>query len=71
MNNLHPARKSTELRTYFATMTASNVARAIGKLQPKTTTFLLCDIQERFRDVIWHFPQVSMIDVSRGGESQK
>ena len=32
--------------------------RTVGKLQARSTTFLLCDIQERFRDVIWHFPQV-------------
>lgn len=32
--------------------------KAVGKLNPATTYFLLCDIQERFRDVIYHFPQV-------------
>jgi len=32
----------------------SNVARrSIGKLQPENTVFLLCDIQERFRPLIW------------------
>lgn len=40
-------------------MATTTLARAVGKLQPVSTTFLLCDIQERFRDVIWHFPQVS------------
>jgi hypothetical protein len=40
-------------------MATATLARAVGKLQPVGTTFLLCDIQERFRDVIWHFPQVS------------
>lgn len=33
-------------------------ARRIGRLVPSNTALLLCDIQERFRDVIWHFPQV-------------
>lgn len=32
--------------------------KAVGKLNPANTYFLLCDIQERFRDVIYHFPQV-------------
>lgn len=41
-----------------STMASTTLARAVGKLQPVSTTFLLCDIQERFRDVIWHFPQV-------------
>jgi hypothetical protein len=40
------------------TMASTTLARAVGKLQPVGTMFLLCDIQERFRDVIWHFPQV-------------
>ena len=39
-------------------MAASAVARRIGKLNASNTVFLLCDIQERFRDVIYHFPQV-------------
>ena len=29
-----------------------------GKLSRHTTAFFLCDIQERFRDVIQHFPSV-------------
>ncbi len=33
-------------------------AAAVGKVNPATTYFLLCDIQERFRDAIYHFPQV-------------
>jgi hypothetical protein len=36
---------------------------AVGKLNPATTYFLLCDIQERFRDVIFHFPQVCAVRV--------
>ena len=37
----------------------SGVARAVGgKLSRSTTAFFLCDIQERFRDVIQHFPSV-------------
>ena len=39
-------------------MATSAVARAVGKISPASTTFLLCDIQERFRDVIWQYPQV-------------
>lgn len=35
-----------------AVRTTVNVARNIGKLSPLTTTFLLCDVQERFRDII-------------------
>jgi hypothetical protein len=27
--------------------------RSVGKLTPETTVFLLCDIQERFRPLIW------------------
>jgi nicotinamidase-related amidase len=38
---------------------ASNVAttamkRVVGKLRPETTTMLLCDVQERFRPLMYH-----------------
>ena len=32
--------------------------RPPGRLATATTTFLLCDVQERFRDIIWHMPSV-------------
>jgi len=32
---------------------ATNGRRLIGKLQPQSSVFLLCDIQERFRPLIW------------------
>ena len=32
--------------------TSTIVKRAVGKLSPQTSTFLLCDVQERFRPVI-------------------
>jgi len=56
-------------------MATTTLARAVGKLQPVSTTFLLCDIQERFRDVIWHFPRVSWErgreDVEEGREKDE
>jgi len=55
-----------------STMATTTLARAVGKLQPVSTTFLLCDIQERFRDVIWHFPQVRReqeVEEGRGSKS--
>lgn len=39
-------------------MSSALARKAVGKLNPASTYFLLCDIQERFRDVIFHFPQV-------------
>ena len=32
--------------------------RLVGKLKPETTTFLLCDIQERFREKIWRMETI-------------
>mmetsp|Transcript_27985 Transcript_27985/g.82287 ORF Transcript_27985/g.82287 Transcript_27985/m.82287 type:complete len:223 (-) Transcript_27985:255-923(-) len=40
--------------TAVAAATASAAKRAVGKLAPQTSTFLLCDIQERFRPLIHH-----------------
>ncbi|KAJ3092622.1 Isochorismatase domain-containing protein 1 [Quaeritorhiza haematococci] len=40
---------------------ASNVARSLAKIArptPSTTAFLLCDIQERFRGLIYQYPLV-------------
>lgn len=37
-----------------ATTAASAAKRAVGKLAPQTSAFLLCDIQERFRPLIHH-----------------
>eukprot|EP00698_Gefionella_okellyi_P005883 TRINITY_DN15314_c0_g1_i1.p1 TRINITY_DN15314_c0_g1~~TRINITY_DN15314_c0_g1_i1.p1 ORF type:complete len:198 (-),score=30.46 TRINITY_DN15314_c0_g1_i1:114-707(-) len=34
------------------------VARRMGRLAPDSTVFLLCDVQERFRDAIYRFPAV-------------
>lgn len=43
----------------MTTAAATTLARrTVGKLQAPHTAFLLCDIQERFREVIWHYPQV-------------
>lgn len=37
------------------TMSISNSGRRlVGKLTPENTVFLLCDIQNRFRPLIWH-----------------
>ena len=48
----------------------SAFAKRVGKLVPQQTSFMLCDIQERFRDLIWHYPAVIntatfMVDVGR------
>ena len=32
--------------------------RELGRLRPESTVFLLCDVQERFRDLIWQMPTV-------------
>lgn len=32
---------------------ASTARRSVGKLRPDNTVFLLCDIQERFRPLMW------------------
>jgi len=32
--------------------------RVVGRIRPEETVFLLCDIQERFRPLIQHFPSV-------------
>lgn len=39
--------------TMAAASTVSKLAR-VGKIRPSSTTFLLCDIQERFRPLMYH-----------------
>jgi nicotinamidase-related amidase len=40
------------------TATTSKIARHVGKLQPATTAVLLCDVQERFRPLIYRMETV-------------
>eukprot|EP01087_Luapelamoeba_hula_P020812 TRINITY_DN715_c3_g3_i5.p1 TRINITY_DN715_c3_g3~~TRINITY_DN715_c3_g3_i5.p1 ORF type:complete len:179 (-),score=33.88 TRINITY_DN715_c3_g3_i5:113-649(-) len=35
--------------------------RRLGKLRPQNTLFMLCDVQERFRNTISHFPSVTHV----------
>ncbi|TPX55641.1 hypothetical protein PhCBS80983_g05159 [Powellomyces hirtus] len=37
---------------------AGRAARPLLPLKPSSTAFLVCDIQERFRDHIWNYPHV-------------
>jgi nicotinamidase-related amidase len=41
------------LRRLLSMSLAMAARRSVGKLSPETTVFLLCDIQERFRPLIW------------------
>ncbi|CAO3585878.1 unnamed protein product [Absidia cylindrospora] len=44
---------------YFYFLTCfSNVITKIAKLTPQTTALFICDIQERFKGVIWQYPSV-------------
>ena len=36
----------------------SAVSKKLGRIVPKATTLLLCDMQEKFRPMISYFPQV-------------
>lgn len=56
----NPVARSSPLPSFLpSTMALARSGKAaVGKLSPASTYFLLCDIQERFRDVIFHFPQV-------------
>ncbi|CAM9930495.1 unnamed protein product [Scytosiphon promiscuus] len=51
-------------------MSTVSASRRLGKLVPSNTVFFLCDIQERFRDLIFNMPAVIstakfMVDVSQ------
>lgn len=39
-------------------MATKSAARVVGKLYPQRTAFLLCDVQERFRPLIWRMETV-------------
>ena len=39
-------------------MASKTLAQAIGKLNPETTCLLLCDMQQRFRPLIWRMESV-------------
>lgn len=39
-------------------MAGISATRRLGKLVPSNTVFFLCDIQERFRDLIYNMPAV-------------
>lgn len=54
----HKRPKRRPKNSILSVTMAASLVRRVGKLQPAHSVFLLCDIQERFRDVIWHFPQV-------------
>eukprot|EP00730_Choanoeca_flexa_P014808 TRINITY_DN6609_c0_g1_i1.p1 TRINITY_DN6609_c0_g1~~TRINITY_DN6609_c0_g1_i1.p1 ORF type:complete len:208 (+),score=28.54 TRINITY_DN6609_c0_g1_i1:53-676(+) len=44
-----------------ATIAARSAARAVGKLTPESSVFFLCDMQERFRDSIFHFSAIANV----------
>lgn len=55
---LSPA-NSNHNNNFESVMSASAVTRrAVGKLHPSTTALLLCDVQERFRPLIWKMESV-------------
>jgi nicotinamidase-related amidase len=45
--------KTHAFEMIMAASTVSKIAR-VGKIRPPSTTFLLCDIQERFRPLMYH-----------------
>lgn len=44
---------STAMSGMVSKSAGSAIAKRIGKIKPETSVFLLCDIQERFRPLIW------------------
>ncbi len=45
---------NTTIMTTPTVVTNALLHRAIGKLRPETTAMLLCDVQERFRPLLYH-----------------
>ncbi|TPX71921.1 hypothetical protein SpCBS45565_g00947 [Spizellomyces sp. 'palustris'] len=44
--------------TAFMNRTAGRAVRSNLQINPASTAFLVCDIQERFRGLIWNYPHV-------------
>ena len=45
----------------MAASLARNAVRNVGKLTPESSVFFLCDMQDRFRDSIFHFKAISNV----------
>ncbi|KAL7648840.1 UNVERIFIED_CONTAM: hypothetical protein RMT77_000759 [Armadillidium vulgare] len=43
---------------YFKMANITRISKSIGKLSPKTSMLFLCDMQEKFRNNIVHFPEI-------------
>ena len=54
-NLIKNKKNGKQKRSSYLTMSAvSKLGKAVGKLAPSSTTFFLCDIQERFRPLIYN-----------------
>jgi hypothetical protein len=45
----------------MAASLARSALRNVGKLTPESSVFFLCDMQDRFRDSIFHFKAISNV----------
>ena len=50
-------------RTALLGITEPKMAARVGKLAAESTSFFVCDLQERFRTAIVHFPEI--VEVGR------
>ena len=50
-------------RAVIRTTESANMAARVGKLAAESTSFFVCDLQERFRTAIVHFPEI--VEVGR------
>lgn len=53
-----PATRTTIELRMATTAAALSASRRVGKIFPANTVFFACDIQERFRDLIYNMPSV-------------
>lgn len=54
-----PGKPESEAGSMAATAAARSGSRRLGKLLPSSTVFFLCDIQERFRPLIYNMEAVT------------